>query len=379
MAGEKGPVLFVATTYSHLANFHMPFIRDLRDEGYLVHLAAADDGPLPMISSLGFTCWELPFRSRPTSIANLTACLRLLCLLREYSYKLVHAHTPVAAVIARLACRLARVSPVLYTAHGFHFFKGSSPLAWLLYFPVELLTARWTDALITINDEDYNLVRRYFKLRRSGCFYKVAGVGVDVARYRQLPRCQNASILPPHLLDKACIVTYPASLKASKNHSQLLRAWKLVRQEHQDAYLLLAGDGPLSHRIRAEVDRLGLEKSVLFAGHRSDMPLIYATSTAVAFTSRREGLPRAILEAMACGLPLVATDVRGVRDLVKHNVNGLLVKVGDIKGTARAIVRILSDKSLADRLGRAARRKAMCYDIHRVRQEMGSIYNEYLL
>ena len=266
---------------------------------------------------------------------------------------------------------------MLYTAHGFHFFDGAPPLNWLLYYPAERLAARWTDLLITINEEDYRRARA-FPLRGAAAY--VPGVGVDLetfggpgARARAPAVREQLGVGPNEFL-----VVFPAELNENKNQGQMLRALRRLKDEGRRVICVFAGDGRKADEYRGLAAQLGLRAEAVFAGYRSDMAALYAAADAVALLSRREGLPLSVLEAMASERPVVGTGVRGIRDLVEDGTTGLIVGVDDVEATVRALRTLSNNPDMRRRLGEAGRRKAARYDVKEIRRRMAAIYDQYL-
>ncbi|RPF42750.1 glycosyltransferase involved in cell wall biosynthesis [Thermodesulfitimonas autotrophica] len=368
-------VLFVATVARHLLAFHQPYFRLLQEWGYAVDVACNPAGEAASFASLGVRLHPVPFERRPFSRQNLRAGVALWRLCRQESYALVHVHTPVAAFIARLVLRLRRFRPVLYTAHGFHFFRGAPLVNWLLYFPLEWLAARWTDGLILLNPEDYARAKR---LPVRGAVFLVPGVGVDAAAFTLPPgeavkRRQEFGLQP-----ETPVAAVVAELSRVKNHEQIFRAWRLVVRELPEAVLLVAGEGERRRVLEGLAAQLGIAAHVRFLGFYRDIPALLSVADAVVLTSKREGLPRVILEAMAAGRPVVATDVRGNRDLVVDGETGYLVRVGDVAGTAAAVLRLLRNREGALRMGAAGRRRLEPYAIEKVVAQVAQIYQRYL-
>jgi len=286
-------------------------------------------------------------------------------------------HTPVAAFIARLACQRTNTHPVLYTAHGFHFYKGAPLKNWLLYYNMEKLAAHWTDGLITINEEDYKAARK-FKLRRNGKVFFVPGVGVDITSLEQRARSISRSKKRKELelsIDTVVIITV-GELNANKNHIQALKA--LSKLTKTNFHYLIVGNGESEQKLKKAVNELMLQDKVSFLGFRRDVPELLAASDAFILTSRREGLPKAVLEAMAVGLPIIATDVRGNRDLVKSGENGYLVPLDDAEQTAIAIERLINSGNLRCSMGEKSKELVKQYDLQSIILQMEEIYNTYL-
>jgi len=372
-----GKVLFVATVYTHLAAFHLPFMKLLQGWGYEVHAAASPvEGRKDEVEALGVTCHDIRFSRSLTSTRNWSACRAMRRLLARERYDLIHVHTPVAAWLTRFAARRSVQGPLLYTAHGFHFFTGAPWTHWLFFYPLERLAARWTDGLIVMNSEDLAWAKRMGFVEGVNLFF-VHGVGVDLPRYASVTRGRGAVRDELGLHPDDLVVTCVAEFTATKNHASLLAAWRCVAPEIPEASLLFVGDG----HHRAGLERL-LERSVTprarFLGFRLDVPEILAGSDVFVLPSRREGLPRSVLEAMAAGKPVVATNVRGSRDIVEDGATGLLVEVGNVPGLARALIHLLRDEELRRRMGKAGQAKVRDYALDRVLDEMASIYRRYL-
>jgi len=373
----EGKVLFVATVYTHLAAFHTLFMKLLQSWGYEVHAAASPaEGRKDEVDAIGVRCWDIPFVRSPVSPRNLRAYRKLKSLLSRERFDLIHVHTPMAAWLGRLAAKRTGQGPVLYTAHGFHFYRGA-PLPYLLfYYPAERLAARWTDGLIVINKEDYSRAQK-MKFKPGKNLFFVHGVGVDLERFSQ--GCENIPSVREELGlgDQDVVVTCVAEFTSTKNHAFLFAAWRRVAKEEPRAHLLLIGDGRLRKVMERKTDREHIP-NVHFLRFRSDVPKLLQATDIFVLPSRREGLPASAMEAMATGKPVVATDVRGSRDLVEHGVTGLLVELGDVEGLAQALLRLILDPKLREKMGQAGRVKIQEYSLERVLDKMSAIYAGYL-
>ncbi|MGG6309526.1 glycosyltransferase family 4 protein [Paenibacillus macerans] len=366
---------YVATVYSHLAAFHLPFMRDLRESGTEVHAYAAPDHCREEVASAGFACRDLPFSRNPFAPGNLRALRELIGWLRRERYDLIHVHTPNASVVCRLAAALAG-SPapkVVYTAHGFHFYSGAPWRNRLLYYPLERMLSRLTDVLITINQEDDKRAAA-FPVRGRTAY--VPGVGVDLPLYSP-PGEGEAERLRGELglARNDFAILCAAELNRNKNQEQLIGAVRELRDRGIPAVLLLAGTGPREAQYRRLAAELGMKRAVRFLGYRRDIVRLLHAVDAFALLSRREGLPKALLEGLAAGKPLVATDVRGSRDLVVPGRNGFLVPVGNARAAASAFSRLFADPALRRRMGEYSRKLAALYDLELIRGEIAAIYH----
>lgn len=371
-SNERKKVAFVATVYRHLEAFHLPYMRLLQEWGYEVHAFAHEDRGTAGVAELGILCHHIPFQRNPYHPKNLAA-LRQLLRHFQSPYTFIHLHTPVAALLGRIAGRMAKVPHMLYTAHGFHFFRGAPWHHWLLYYPLERFLARWTDVLITINEEDY---RRASTFPVQQKVYHLPGIGVDT-RHFQLPAPEQVRRTLRRQLgleknDFAILCV--AELNRNKNQIQLLQAVQSLVQQYPAVKVLLVGEGQEQKRLRQWCRRQGLEQHVRFLGFRRDIPELLAAADVVTLLSRREGLPRALLEALAAGKPIVATRIRGNRDLVIPGHNGFLVPLDDPLSTARAFESLIQSPSLRQRMGQNSRAMSSRYDLSVTLEQMAQIY-----
>jgi len=377
MTGSFEKVLFVATVESHLLNFHIPFMKLLQEKGYEVHVATKLGNRQQEFDEIGVIKHNVDFSRSPYSPKVFKSLQQMEKLLKEIRFSLVHVHTPVAAFVTRLACQRTNTHPVLYTAHGFHFYKGAPLKNWLLYYNMEKLAAHWTDGLITINEEDYKAAQK-FKLRKNGKVFFVPGVGVDIVGLEQRIASIDRSEKRKELglsADAAVIITV-GELNANKNHIQVLEA--LSKLNKTNFHYLIVGNGEDEQKLQKAVNELLLRDKVSFLGFRRDVPELLTASDVFILTSRREGLPKAVMEAMAVGLPIIATDVRGNRDLVKSGENGYLVPLGNAEQTAIAIERLIDSEDLRRSMGGKSKELVKQYDLQNILKEMEKIYDNIL-
>ena len=371
----KRKVLFLATVYSHLAAFHLPFMRLLEEKGYEVHAAGSFDGREGDVAGEGFKCWDIPFARSPYSQRNFRAWKKLKELFLNNYYDLIHMHTPVAAFLGRYLGRKTKQGKLLYTAHGFHFFGGAPWRNWLVYYSAERIAARWTDGLIVMNEEDLKNARRLGFKDGENLFY-VHGVGVELERYF---RPGEEDTLRPELGlgPDEVLVSCVGEFNPNKNQTFLLQGWKEVAARCGNAHLLLIGTGELASNLKEKAKQEKIQR-VHFLGYRRDVPQILQSIDIAVLTSKREGLPRCIMEAMAAGKAVVASDVRGNRDLVEDEKSGFLVKLGDEKALFQALVKLIEDKALRQKMGAAGREKIKAYSLEQVLGEMERIYMLFL-
>jgi len=369
-------VIFVATLFPHLAVFHIPFMRLLQAKGYEVHAAASSvEGRRADVEAAEVICWEIPFARSPYSLSNLRAFWQLKALLKEHRFDLIHVHTPVAALMTRYLAKVTGQGPVLYTVHGFHFYRGAPWKDWLIYRTAERIAARWTDGMIVMNAEDYDHAKGMGFLPGANLFC-ISGVGMDLSNHPPLSGKGGIRATLGFAVD-AVLIACVAELNANKNHSFLLEAWKRIAPKYAGAHLLLVGSGEQEVALQRKVERERIER-VHFLGYRRDVPQIMQEVNILALVSKREGLPKSIMEAMAAGKPVVVTNIRGCRDLVDDDSTGFLVELGDVTALAMAIERLISDGALCATMGAAGREKIENYSLEKMLAAMSETYDFFL-
>lgn len=320
-------VLFTATVDSHILNFHMPYLKFFKEEGYEVHVATNTSKEIPYCD----VKHQISFERSPIKWNNIKAIKDLKKIIDKEKFEIIHTHTPMGSVVTRLAAKRARNklgTRVIYTAHGFHFYKGAPVLNWLVYYPIEKYLSKFTDDLITINKEDYELAKRNFK---SEHIYYVPGVGLDSKKFEfNMTEEEKTNLRKSLDIEKEdFVLIYPAEFTKTKRQTWLINTLKPVLEENKKIHLLLPGRDSRNNECRNLVEKLGLSKQIHILGFRKDVPYLIAIADLAVSSSNREGLPINILESMYYGLPLVVTNCRGNRDLVKNGENGYVVNLND--------------------------------------------------
>lgn len=314
---------------------------------------------------------ELEFDRTPLSKGNLRAYKKLKKLIDQNRFDLIHCHTPIAAMFTRLAARGARKkgTKVIYTAHGFHFYKGAPILNWLAYYPIEKWLARYTDTLITINKEDYERAKSKFRAKR---VEYIPGVGIDLEKFStvEIDRVLKRSQLG--LPEDAFVVLSVGELNKNKNHEVIIRS--IAKVNNFRIHYIICGQGQLDGHLRNLSKESGIENQVHLLGFRKDIPEICKVSDLFAFPSYREGLSVALMEAMANGLPVVCSNIRGNSDLIEDGKGGYLVEPADVEGFAKYIKGLIEDSRLRSEFGDFNHKKIENYSIENVLKEIEEIY-----
>ena len=373
---EKRKVLFIATEdQGHIMKFHLPYLKEFQKAGFEVHVACAGDQEIPYCDRK----ISIPFHREPLRYTNFLAYKKLKQAVESDNYEIIHCHTPVGGVLGRLAARKVRRkgTKVMYTAHGFHFFRGSSRLSWLLYYPVEKFLSQWTDCLVTINKEDYRMAEeRHFHAKRLAY---VHGMGVDLNRFYQASVEEQCSLRRElGLSDDAFVMLLAADYNRNKNQKLLIRTVEALKEEVPEIMLLLVGEGILATEYRTMVRDLNLEDHVRILGFRRDICKLLKASDLAVSGSFREGLPVFLMEAMATGLPIVATDCRGNRDLVIDGKNGRLVGIDSLDEFVEAVKQLSGSKEERHAMGAEALQAVCLYNQEAVIEEMRGVYQACL-
>lgn len=319
-------ILYVATVVkTHIMEFHVPYLKMLKEMGWNTAVAARNDydDPAECVIPYCDTYYDIPFERNPFKLGNIKAYKMLKAVIDKGNYDIIHCHTPVGAMLTRLASGDARKkgSKVFYTAHGFHFYKGASLINWLLFYPGERLLARKTDVLVTITHEDYKRARNF----KAGAVKYIPGIGVDLNRFKK-GSSERTVILRTELgIPKdATVFLSVGEVNANKNHKVVIEALPSL----PDAWYVLCGRGPLIDEHRKLAESLGVSNRVIMTGYRNDVVDFYSMADIFVFPSFREGLPVALMEAMATGLICVASRNRGTDDLLEGS--RLLFNAGNV-------------------------------------------------
>jgi glycosyltransferase involved in cell wall biosynthesis len=321
-----------------LNHFVLPLMRAIRERGHQVQGISAEGPLLAPARADGFVVHPAPFQRSYDLLAHARSYAWLKSLFRQQRYDLLHVHTPLAGLIGRLAGRGAGVPTIAYTAHGFYFHDRMRLPARTFHVGLEKLGARVTDILMTQSAEDAETARR-LGLAPGGVVHAI-GNGVDVDRFRPDPAARAAIRADLGVPDSAVVAVMTG-----------LYLWCIgsrLASDHAD---------PIEHDISAAEAAMGGRLKLL--GYRADVDRLLAAADIFALPSHREGMPRSIIEAMATGLPVVATDIRGSREEVVPGATGLLVPVGDVTALAAALGGLAADSDARARMGEAGRARAL--------------------
>lgn len=342
----KRLLLVANVAKEHVLKFHVPTIKHLANEGWHVDVACGGKEEIPFCNRQ----YELPIDRSPLRTNFIKAIRILRDIINEEQYDIVYCHTSVGGVVGRLAAIPAhkRGTRVVKFAHGTYFFKGA-PISNWVYFPIYKILSWVTDVIITITKEDYEFTHRHFSHAKT---YYVPGIGIDPSRFiitnRERTRADYRKQLA--IPENATVLIYVAELIKNKNQTLLMDSLKYVLKIKSDVYLILVGPDHTNGKFKVYAEQLGVACKVRFLGWRDDIKELYAMSDICTASSIREGLGLNLIEAMVCGLPVVATANSGHRAVIENGKNGILVPIGDAKELACQIIRLANTPHFCSKL-----------------------------
>lgn len=362
-------ILYV-TTIGTTMGFFPSFIKKLLDEGHTVDIATNEtDSKVPeCYREWGCKVYPLSCTRSPFDFGNIRAIKEIKKLVEAEKYDIVHCHTPIAAACTRLACIKSRKNgtKVFYTAHGFHFYKGASVKNWLVYYPVEWICSFFTDVLITINKEDYELAKK--RMHAKSVEY-VPGVGVDTEKFADTTVNRSEKRKEIGVPEDALLLVSVGELNANKNHEIIICA--MAELNDPKIHYIIAGTGSLDGYLKNLAEKLNLSERVHLLGYRKDVAELYKVSDVFCFPSYREGLSVSVMEAMASGLPVVCSRIRGNVDMVDED-GGAFFDPSSVKEGKKAIEKVVNSDVKA--MGRYNSEKVKMFELDKVCEIMKDIY-----
>lgn len=364
-------ILYV-TTISETMRFFPEHIKMLQRDGHTVELACNCIEPYhDKVRNLQCKTYHIPFSRSIYSRDNLKALKEIEKLVEKGMYDVVHTHTPNASAIVRFACRRLRKKglKIFYTAHGFHFYKGAPIKNWLLFFPVEWLCSHWTDVLITINHEDYAFAKRHMKAQR---VEYVPGIGIDLKKFQGAAVNRKAKREELGIAQDDILVFSVGELNHNKNHEVIIRS--VAELKDKRVHYAIAGQGVLYDDLRDLAEKLNIQEQIHLLGYQNEIVQLYQCVDLYILPSIREGLNVSLMEAMASGLPVVCSKIRGNTDLIADGKGGFLCRPDNQEDFERAIRKIYKDKELLSKMGEFNRIRIEKFAQSNVIKKMRQIY-----
>lgn len=364
-------ILIVSTVSRQFFLFENGNIEVLKSLGYEIHAAANYSDANERLDNLDIIRRHFDIQRSPFSFKNIKAYIQLKKIMKSEKFDAIHCHSPMGGVLARLAAKSVGIKPIIYTAHGFHFYKGAPIKNWLLYYSIEYWLARYTDVIITINQEDYERANKSFKARN---IEYVPGVGIDIRK----KDCINIDIQQKRkdigLPEDSFVLLSVGELNENKNHESVIKA--IAKLKNPNVFYVICGKGSLQNYLTKLINELELDKQVKLLGYRKDIVEICKIVDAFIFPSFREGLSVALMEAMSTGLPIICSKIRGNTDLIDEGKGGYLVIPNDIEGYLKTINKLIKNEELRKEMGIYNLECIKQYDVKKVKDKMKEIYKK---
>lgn len=357
-----------------ILQFNMAIIRLLKDKGYEVEVACNFmagstctkeyiDLLKKELADMDVSFYQIDFNRNPFCLnKTLKAYKQVKDLFKKNHYDVMHCHSPIGGMIGRLVARKYRKTgtTVIYTAHGFHFYKGAPKLNWMVYYPIEKFCSRFTDKLITINHEDFNLAKTKFHAKE---VHYVPGVGIDLTRFEDVEVDRVAKRYEINVPEDAFLLLSVGELNENKNHQVIIRSIAELK-DINDVHYAIVGIGENKGFLSNLAQELGVSERLHLLGYRKDVAELNHISDAFCFPSYREGLGLGAIEAMACGSPIITSNVHGINDYSIDGVTGYKRSPNDVAGFADAILKLYSDKNMCVQFGEYNKVLARKYDVN---------------
>ncbi len=367
-------IMMIATTDNMIWQFMLPHIKHLQALGNEVECVCARTGFWfdDMQTKHNLIVHDIDFGRNPLKLKNIKAYNQLKKLQKERNFNLVYCQQPVGALMGRLIAKKFHI-PCIYTAHGFHFFKGCGIVNKLVYKNVEKWLSKYTDVLITINEEDY---QNALKMKAKKV-YKINGIGVDESKFVLEDFDKTAFRKELGLTEQDKVILTVSEVNKNKNYITMLKTMQRLVKEDKSIKFVSCGTGVWKEKIKNYAQELGVAENVIFLGYRKDVSKIMQVSDVFFHASFREGLTLSVLECMSFGLPCVVSNVRGNRDLIDHEKGGFIAEPTDDEKFAQYLNMVLSDKNLAETFGEYNRAKSRDYTVEKVKLQLEKIYEEF--
>lgn len=348
-----------------IGQFNMPNLELLQAIGYEVHIACnfesgntCDKQSIntlkEKLKAMGILCFQIDFARNVYNLKqNKKAYIQMLTILKNEKYEFLHCHSPIGGVIGRIAAVKTKIK-VVYTAHGFHFYKGAPLKNWVCYYPVEHFLAKYTDILITINQEDYHMAQ---KLGAKKVEY-IPGIGIDLKHFFEDEKliAKEKKRKELGVSDDTVMILSVGELNKNKNHEVVIDA--LSQSESRNFQYIICGQGKLENRLSQVIRKFHLEKKIKLLGFRTDINELYLAADLFVFPSLREGLSVALMEAMAAGLPIICGDIRGNIDLVNNNGGALIKNIKSKEKWKEKIEQLMNSEEVRKNMGKYNEKKS---------------------
>ena len=358
-----------------LTNVSKPCLEVALNMGYDVFFGVNRFNPEDLYCELPIKLYDShTYRNIFSFKDNKIAYKNLMHILKNNDIDVIHCNTPVGGLIGRLCGKKRHTRKIIYTAHGFHFYKGNSKIKNFIFKTAEKIMAKWTDAIITMNKEDYENAKK-FKLRKNGHVYFVHGVGIDLSKFSTIVYDDSLREMLGFKNDDILLIS-AGDLVPRKNYSVAIKA--VAKLNNNKVHYLICGIGPEKDHLIQLAKNLNVEKQIHFLGYRNDILKLMKISNIFIFTTLQEGLPRSLMEAMASGLPCVVSKIRGNVDLIENGVNGFLCNPNNPIEFSNAISILIENHQLMLQMKEENLNSIKNFSVEIVKKEIENIYKEVL-
>ncbi len=364
--------LIIATVGGFVSRFELNNVALLQELGYEVHYVSnlqnrIYDFSEEELREKGIHLHHVEISKNPFQLIKLWSSIKevkkLVC---EEEIELIHCHTPVGGVIGRMAgrfCKATKKPYIIYTAHGFHFYQGAPVINWLLYYPVEFFLSKWTDCLVTINEEDFKRAKKF----SCGKVVRIPGAGIDTDTFYPVEKSRTQKDAPFRIISVG-------ELNKNKNHQVVIEA--IAELPEINLTYEIYGNGPIKAQLEELIHRHHLENKIYLRGFDAEIQKRLQAADCLIFPSKREGMGMAALEAMACGVPVITSDNRGTREYMHHNINGIVCKKNCVSEYREAILRIYKEATFRSDIVEQALLTVQSFSKEACAQVMKRVYEE---
>lgn len=360
-------ILFIATVPNFLTGFLKNNFKILHDLGWEIHVATNTNVESKRPFPEYIIVHHIPVERSPVSIKNADAYRELIKIINSNNIDVIDCHTPVGGVLGRLVAHKMH-KKCIYTAHGFHFYKGAPLKNWVIFYPIEKWMSRYTNFLITINNEDYNRAKKFYCKK----IYKIPGVGIDIKRFQLKDFDRNKYRENLGLGKDDFVILSVGELNKNKNHETIIKAISLLN--NKNVHYIIAGEGILKEYLMELAKKLNLENQIKLLGYRTDIPELNYSSDVFAFPSKREGLGLSAIEAMASGLPILGSNIHGINDYLINGETGFSCPPNDIEGFKKGLQKLIDNKKLINKIKYFNKHKSNIYDQENTKKILKKIY-----
>ena len=343
-------ILFAASTLSHIENFHIPYLKYFKDNDFEVHIMGKGNNksPIPYVDKV----IPINFEKNMFSLKNFISAFKISKLIKKEKYSTISTHTILASFFTRLGIMLSlKKHPlVINTVHGYLFDENSNFIKKVIMILAEKFVRPVTDTILVMNSTDYEIAKKYNLYKKN--LYSINGMGINASKFPFSTEENKSYLREKYNIPKDdFLLIYVAEFSKRKNQKFLIESLKvLISEGYNNVKLLLLGDGVLLDDMKQYSKTLGIEDNIIFKGYIKEVCDYYQISDICVSSSRIEGLPFNIMEAMSTGLPVIASKIKGHIDLVNPGENGFLYEYNNINEFCNHVKVLFNDRNLLNNM-----------------------------